>query len=282
MSILCIHRGKYKQNKLHKVFLKQLLREIDIHAVSHPVALCDNEHSAFAPQVFCWVCATAAWVITTAWPVVTGGHTQMWKTSVSWSSWNMGYAIFPWSDELLHACFPSCKFYRSPFIDHLLWIPKSLAHSSTCKCLNVQGQVAVLCKTESIWISRNPRWREERRNKRTKSHIWFNSSRFVSGMLSGSPFLPPYSTASRDTIWGLRELSKHPHYSKKKTTSANRQARMSFYTRHQRAWHSHIWKQLLHSQGVTDESWAQRRGFCSFYCFSGIKGYNLIFVQLCL
>lgn len=45
---------------------------------------------------------------------------------------------------------------------------------------------------------------------------------------------------------------------------------------------THIWKQLLHSQGITDESQAQRRRFCSLYCFSGTERCNLIFVQQCL
>lgn len=39
---------------------------------------------------------------------------------------------------------------------------------------------------------------------------------------------------------------------------------------------NHIWKQLPHSQRATDDCRAQRRGFCSLYCFSCIKDETLV------
>ena len=41
-----------------------------------------------------------------------------------------------------------------PVIDHLWLIPKSLTHSSTCKCSNIQRKAAILCKTETYGFQR--------------------------------------------------------------------------------------------------------------------------------
>lgn len=104
---------------------------------------------------------------------------------------------FPhWIVAPLHACFPSCHFHRSILL--IIHWPPFADHSRPCKRLNGQRQVAVLRKIGSIWISKRPRWREGR----TKSLGRFISSRVVSGMLLGSPFLPTLSAGSRAAIWG--------------------------------------------------------------------------------
>lgn len=192
----------------------------------------------------------------------------------------MGYTISPLDcDDLLHGCFPSCKFNWSPFIGHLLLINKSLAHSSTCKCLNVRGQVAVLCKTGSTWISGNTRWKEEKRKERMKSRIWFISSRFISGKLSGSPFLPPHSAMSRDTLWETQSI---PTTQKIKLPLQAVRQELAFKTFPRKLdtdLYYHIWKQLLHSQGPTEErAQSMEKVVLPILLLLGQKGCNLIFV----
>lgn len=107
----------------------------------------------------------------------------------------------------------------SPCTDYLLLTSKSLAQSSICKCLNIRWQVAVLCKTGSIWISKCPRWREERRKERRKSYVWRISSKLVSGMFSGSPSRPgPLCNVKgcipSEKLWASPLLRKQNHFCK--------------------------------------------------------------------
>ena len=93
--------------------------------------------------------------------------------------------------EALQGCFTDGHSLTT-----LGWITKSQAHGSTYKGFNV----TVLCKAGNIWISKCLRWREERR---IKSWGWFTSSKLmlISGILSRSAFLCPYSSVSRGTMW---------------------------------------------------------------------------------
>lgn len=107
-----------------------------------------------------------------------------------------------------HACFP-CEtgnpaevFCWWPYTDYIWPVTKSLAHSSTRECLNVQAQVSSFKQTGSIGKLKCPRWKEERRKARMKSQAWFISkTMLISRMLPGSPSLSPHSAISRCTIW---------------------------------------------------------------------------------
>lgn len=137
--------------------------------------------------------------------------------------------LFPhWTVMIsLHACFPSCKFYWSPFIGHLLLITKTLAHRSTCKCLNVQGQVAVLCRTESIWASRNPKV-EERKKKEWKATYGLSAAGLSLGCCQDHPSYHLTLQCQGIPSKELREqLRQHPRYSNNKNTSASSQVRIS-------------------------------------------------------
>lgn len=164
------------------------------------ITFCDKStgDSKSTLHSFCrlWrVYATTAWVMTTAWPAVI---VQIWKT-LPLGTHKRRHTQFPrWIVAPLHACFPSWQFHRGIWL--IIHWPPFADRSSPCKCLNGQQQVAVLCKIGSVWISKHPRWREGRR---TKSLVRFiSSSRVVSGMLLGSPFLPTLSAGSRAAIWG--------------------------------------------------------------------------------
>lgn len=193
----------------------------------HTLSPCDKSILHLFYKLW-WACATTSWMVTVAWPVRTEGYVQIREKFAPWNSWNMGYTVSHWTVRIsLHACFPSWKCYWSPFIGHLLLITKTLAHRSTCKCLNVQGQAAVLCRTGSNWISRNPE--VEGRKKKEWKATYGISSGFVSGLRSGSPILPPHSSVSRDTIQGDQRAAQtaSPLYSKNKNTSASSQVRIS-------------------------------------------------------
>lgn len=194
------------------------------------------------------------------------GPVQIWKKFASWKYRTHYFPTGLWWSLYMPVSLP--VFNWSPFTDALF--------SSTSKCLNVQGQVAVLGKTGGIWISRNPRWREK---KRMKSCIWFIGSRFISGMLSGWPYLLPHSAVSRETIRGTLSIPTTQKIKPPLQAARQKLVFKPLTSKPDRDVYYHIWKQLLHSQGVTDKSWARRRWFCSFYC---LKGCNLTFVRVAL
>lgn len=108
-------------------------------------------------------------------------------------------------------------FYWSPFTEDL--ITKSLANSCTCKYLNDQGQVAVLCKTGSICISGFSKWRKE-----WKAACGFSAAGSSLRCCQDHPF-HPLPLQCQGIPSGPSPLLKS------KTTSVSNQARISSETR---------------------------------------------------
>lgn len=99
-----------------------------------------------------------------------------------------------------------------------------------------EWQVAVLCKIGSIWISKCPRWRVARR-ERKKRKATYGSSAADSSLGCGQDH-PSYPLTLQCQEIPSEELSEHPHYSK--TTSARCQAIIRPYTPWEQAWHVHL------------------------------------------
>ena len=90
-------------------------------------------------------------------------NAQIWKKKKPCILEIMKYEMhgFPTDSDDLFTCLFSLlnwelctMFYWWPVIDHLWLIPKSLTHSSTCKCSNIQRKAAILCKTETYGFQR--------------------------------------------------------------------------------------------------------------------------------
>lgn len=107
-----------------------------------------------------WTYATSR-VMTTTWPAMMVRHVPISKMFQYVKNMHPGIHETRYT-QLSHrtviylfTCLfplPNCKlfkageFFWSPFTGHLFLITKSLAHSSTCKCLNAHWQVAALWK----------------------------------------------------------------------------------------------------------------------------------------